>query len=187
VAYDFGAKFGSGLTYKAFLDRYANPEQRRRWDDTYAAMSLTSDQTALLESFVRNMQVVVLAGAWCGDCINQCPAFERFAQATPTIQVRYFDRDVDADVAAELYTCGAARVPCVVFLSEDGQFCGRYGDRTISKYRKMMSSLGGAACPTGLLTADAERNAVVQDWLNEFERIHAMLRTSSRLRQLHGD
>ena len=29
--------------------------------------------------------------------------------------------------------------------------------------------------------------AVVQDWLDEFERIQWMLRTSSRLRQLHGD
>mgnify|MGYP000894076490 CR=1 FL=1 len=95
--------------------------------------------------------------------------------------------DMSADVAAELHTCGGPRVPCVVFLSEDGQFCGRYGDRTLSKYRKVMSNVGGAACPTGLLTAEDERAYVVQDWLNEFERIHAMLRTSSRLRQKHGD
>jgi hypothetical protein len=187
VSYDFGVKFQSGLSYAAFLDRYATPEQRQRWDDTFAAMTLRPEQQQLLEGFVRNMQVVVLAGAWCGDCINQCPAFERFAQATPTIDVRYFDRDVDADLAAELQTCGAARVPCVVFLSEDGQFCGRYGDRTLSKYRKMMANVGGATCPTGLLTAEDERNSVVQEWLNEFERIHAMLRTSSRLRQKHGD
>ncbi|QDT54920.1 hypothetical protein Pan44_29600 [Caulifigura coniformis] len=187
MPYDFGAKFDSGLTYTAFLDRHATPEQRRRWDDTFAAMELSAEQTSLLESFTREMKVVVLAGAWCGDCINQCPAFERFAKATDKIQVRYFDRDADADVAAELHTCGAARVPCVVFLSEDGQFCGRYGDRTLSKYRKMMSNIGGAACPTGLLTAEDERNSVVQEWLNEFERIHAMLRTSSRLRQKHGD
>ena len=187
MAYDFGAKFESGLTYPAFLDRYATPEQRRRWDDTHNAITLNLDQRSLLESFVREMKVLVLTGAWCGDCINQCPAFERFAQATPTIKVRYFDRDVDADVAAELQTCGAARVPCVVFLSEDGQFCGRYGDRTLSKYRKLMSNIGGAVCPTGLLTADDERNTMVQDWLNEFERIHAMLRTSGRLRTLHDD
>jgi thiol-disulfide isomerase/thioredoxin len=187
VPYDFGAKFESGLAYKAFLDKYANPEQRQRWDDTHAAMKLTLDQRSLLESFVREMKVLVLTGAWCGDCINQCPAFERFAEATPTIKVRYFDRDVDADVAAELHTCGAPRVPCVVFLSEDGQFCARYGDRTLSKYRKLMGNVGGATCPTGLLTAEDERNAVVQDWLNEFERVHAMLRTSSRLRQKHGD
>jgi thiol-disulfide isomerase/thioredoxin len=186
MPYDFGARFESGLNYEAFLARYATPEQRRRWDDTLAAISLTLEQRSLLESFVREMKVLVLTGAWCGDCINQCPAFQRFAEATPTIRVRYFDRDVDADLAAELHTCGAPRVPAVVFLSEDGQFCGRYGDRTLSKYRKLMSNVG-AVCPTGLLTADDERNAMVQDWLNEFERIHSMLRTSSRLRQKHGD
>jgi len=28
---------------------------------------------------------------------------------------------------------------------------------------------------------------VTQDWVNEFERIQLMLRTSARLRQLHND
>ncbi len=114
MPYDFGARFSSGLTYTAFLDRYATPEQRRRWDETHAAIRLTLEQRSLLESFVRDMQVIVLTGAWCGDCINQCPAFERFSECTPRIQVRYFDRDVDADLAAEMHTCGhrACRAWC---------------------------------------------------------------------------
>ena len=31
--FPFAAKFETGLTYSAFLDRYATPEQRRRWND----------------------------------------------------------------------------------------------------------------------------------------------------------
>jgi thiol-disulfide isomerase/thioredoxin len=150
-------------------------------------VKLTSDQKSLLQSFTREMKVVVMAGAWCGDCINQCPIFDEFAATTSKIVVRYFDRDANPELAAELQTCGAARVPCVVFLSEDGQFCGRYGDRTISKYRKLMSSFAGATCPTGLVTPEDEIVAVTADWLVEFERVHAMLRTSNRLRQIHGD
>ncbi|MGH7200194.1 MAG: thioredoxin family protein [Planctomycetaceae bacterium] len=182
------AKFDDGLTYAAFLDRYATPEQRRRWDAVHQRMRLTDAQKELLRSFRREMNVLVLAGAWCGDCINQCPIFDRFAAENERIQVRYFDRDGHDDLATDLAICGGKRVPAVLFLSEDGHVCGRYGDRTISKYRQLVRSLDGAACPTGLVPDDANLlAAVTQDWLDEFERIAHMLRTSGRLRQKHGD
>ncbi len=184
---DYAAKFETGLGYADFLDKYADEGQRRRWDDFYASVSLSDDQRALLSSFVRDMKVLVLAGTWCGDCVNQCPIFEHFASTTTTLQVRYFDRDDNPDLADSLRTCAAPRVPAIVFLSEDGQFCGRYGDRTISKYRDMVATLSGAACPTGLAPDGSLTARVVQDWLNEFERIQWMLRTSGRLRKLHGD
>ncbi len=182
---DFGDKFSSGLSYSDFLDKYATASDRPRWNDFHRQVALTETQTALLGSFVRDMQVLVMAGAWCGDCVNQCPIFDHFAQATSTIQLRFFDRDDHPDLAAALQTCGAARVPAVVFLAEDGAFCGRAGDRTLTKYRKMVASLVGSACSTGV--PDDTTAAVVQDWLDEFERIQWMLRTSGRLRQKHGD
>ena len=134
------------------------------------------------------MKVFVLAGAWCGDCVNQCPIFDHFARATPTIRIRYFDRDQTPDLAERLSICGAARVPAVLFASEDDFSCGTYGDRTISKYRELASAAAGAACPTGIvLPGQSAIDGVIQDWLDEFERIQWMLRTSGRLRKLHGD
>jgi hypothetical protein len=104
------------------------------------------------------------------------------------IEVRYFDRDDHADLADAVKICGGRRVPTVIFLAEDGAFCGLLGDRTLSKYRQLMQSLDGAACPTGLVGPDAGTlAAVVQDWLDEFERVQGMLRTSPRLREKHGD
>jgi len=184
---DYSAKFDAGLTYAGFLQKYASPDQFRRWNDFHATVALTPHQTTLLQSFVRDMKVLVVAGAWCGDCVNQCPIFQHFEQVQPKIHVRYFDRDDDSDLTAELTTCGGARVPTVVFLSEDGHVCGRYGDRTLSKYRSMIAGYAGPACPSGLAAEGSLTEAVVQDWLNEFERIQWMLRTSSRLRQLHRD
>ena len=184
---DLLSRHQSGLTYTAFLDRYATPEQRRRWDDVHASIHLTTSQREILAQFTRRMPVLVLAGAWCGDCIQQCPIFDHFATACDRIDVRYFDRDADADLMQQFPTCGGARVPTVVFLSEDGHLCGRYGDRTLAKYREMASRLGGAACPTGLSGGESLTERVVTEWLNEFERIQWMLRTSTRLRQLHGD
>lgn len=182
---DFGAKFPTGLTYDDFLEKYANGSDKARWDGFHQQVTLTDEQKSLLNSFVRDMQVLVMAGAWCGDCVNQCPIFDHFAKQTDKIQLRFFDRDDNPDLAAALQTCGAPRVPAVVFLAEDGAFCGRAGDRTLSKYRRMASSLAGNACSTGI--ADDLTGAVIQDWLDEFERIQWMLRTSGRLREKHGD
>ena len=40
---------------------------------------------------------------------------------------------------------------------------------------------------TGASLADDERAAATQDWLDQIERVHLLLRLSGRLRQKHGD
>lgn len=186
--FDFAAWYDKGLTYDAFLAKFATDEQKRRWADLHGQVALTAEQKALLQSFKREMKVLVVAGAWCGDCVNQCPIFPHFVAENAKIGMRYFDRDDSAELAAELSICGAPRVPSIIFLSEDGFPCGRYGDRTLSKYRQLTSGMEGATCPTGLVAPEKSLlENVVQDWLGEFERIQLMLRTSGRLRTLHGD
>jgi thiol-disulfide isomerase/thioredoxin len=185
---DWERVFGEALGYEAFLDRYATPEQRRRWDSLHDRIALTEDQRTLLGSFVRAMPVLVLNGAWCGDCINQCPIFDRFANATTAIDLRFLDRDAREDVRTELMMNGGQRVPVLVFLSEDFQEVARFGDRTISRYRRMAKEQLGLSCPTGIVPPDAEAlAAVTAEWLEQFERAQLILRLSARLRQKHGD
>jgi hypothetical protein len=181
-------KFGQGLPYADFIGKYANEGQKQRWRQFHEQMKLTPAQTELLGSFRRTMNALCLAGAWCGDCINQCPIFEHFAAAAPVIKMRYLDRDEHADVQRELQINGGDRVPVVVFFSEDGFEVARYGERTLSKYRQMMREQAGASCPTGIVsTNDPLLAQVTQDWLNEFERVQWLLRLSPRLRQKYGD
>lgn len=185
---DYGAKFLTGLSYADFLSTYGTEDQRRRWAAVHDQVALTPVQRELLAGFTREMKVLCLAGAWCGDCVNQCPIFDHFAAVNGRITVRYFDRDAHPDLGERLSVCGAARVPAVLFLSEDNHQVGMYGDRTLSKYRRMAADQLGATCPTGLVPEPQSLlAAVTQDWLNEFERVQLILRTSSRLRQLHGD
>src|SRR3981081_4275286 len=99
---DWMTVFPDALPYAAFLDRYATPAQQARRDAARARVRLEPVQSELLGGFVRKMPVVCLAGAWCGDCVNQCPAFEQFARVSPKLVVRYFDRDTHADLAGEL-------------------------------------------------------------------------------------
>ena len=63
---DFAAKFEEGLSYDQFLQKYADDEQKRRWDGLYNEVSLTDSQKELLKSFVREMKLLVTAGSWCG-------------------------------------------------------------------------------------------------------------------------
>jgi thiol-disulfide isomerase/thioredoxin len=185
---NFAAVFDQGLRYEAFLSKYASDEQRRRWEAVYTHVLLSTDQNRLLAGFRREMKVLVVAGTWCGDCVNQCPIFPHFSKQSEKIGIHYFDRDDNKELAQELSICGAPRVPSVLFLSEDGFPCGRAGDRTISTYRDIAARQLGPSCPTGLTPQDKTLlQNVVQDWLDEFERIQLMLRTSARLRQLHND
>jgi hypothetical protein len=186
--FDYSATRTHGLKYEDFLAQHGTDDQRARWQAVHDAVRLTPHQRDLLGSFKREMHVLCLAGAWCGDCVNQCPIFHHFAQASPRIELRFFDRDAHPDLAAEIKICGGSRVPVVVFLSEDDQMVGWYGDRTLAKYRQLAREQLGAACPTGIGPVDQDLlAAVMQDWLDEFERVQLLLRLSSRLRQLHGD
>ncbi|HEV3144421.1 MAG TPA: thioredoxin family protein [Gemmataceae bacterium] len=181
-------KWSAALPYREFLAKYGTASQQARWQQTLDAVSLKPGQRELLAAFGREMKVLCLAGTWCGDCSGQCPIFERFAEAAPVVHVRYLDRDEHADVQRELQINGGNRVPVLVFFSEDGFEVARCGERTLSKYRAMMHTVAGANWPTGIIAqGDSLMDQVVQDWLNEFERVQWILRLSPRLRQQHGD
>lgn len=186
---DYYEVFQSGRNYSDFLEQFGTPQQIAGWQDYRDQIQLTDSQKSLLESFSRQLNVLCMAGVWCGDCVQQCPIFDVFEKTASTISIRYVDRDENPQLKNELTICGGARVPQVVFLSEDGQVVGRNGDRTLSRYREMASRQLGAACPTGIVGegGDSVLNSVVQDWLDEFERIHWILRLSPRLRSIHND
>lgn len=180
--------FSAALPYEAFLTKYGGDADQTRWQRVLDQSVLTAAQSALLAKFTRKMSVLCLAGAWCGDCASQCPMFQRFAQASSKIELRFLDRDDHADVQRELQICGGNRVPVVVFFSEDGYEVARYGERTLSQYRQMAQHAVGESCSTGIPVAgDPLPARILQDWLDEFERVQWILRLSPRLRRKHGD
>jgi hypothetical protein len=182
------AAFAAALPYQEFLARHGTADQRARWDAFHARVTLTSEQGKLLAGFVRRMPVLVLAGAWCGDCVNQCPIFAHFAAASAAIDLRFLDRDARPDIAAHLKVCGGQRVPVAAFFSEDFTPVLFYGDRTLAAYRSAAAAQIGTSCSTGIVPPPGEQiAAVTQDWLDQFERVQLILRLSGRLRQLHGD
>jgi Thioredoxin len=185
---DWSSQFESALPYDKFLDRYATPSQRVRWDAMHARFALAPAQRELIGGFARRMPVLCLAGAWCGDCINQCPVFDHFAQGSSRIELRFLDRDAKPELRDLLAINGGHRVPVVVFLSEDWFQVSCFGERTLSIYRRLAAEQLGPACPTGFVPPATEALAVnTAEWLAEFERAQLILRLSPRLRSKYGD
>ena len=185
---DYRVKFQQGLSYRQFLERYGGDRHTPRWQTVYEKVVLTPRQRELLVSFRRDLPVLCLAGAWCGDCVAQCPIFERFAEASEKIRLRFLDRDEHMDLQRQLQINAGNRVPVVVFLSEDFFEVARYGERTLAKYRQMATEVLGAACPTGVVAPGEKLLAeVTQEWLDEFERAQLLLMLSPRLREKHKE
>ena len=70
-------------------------------------------------------------------------------------------------------------MPVAIFMAEDFELCGVYGDRTINRYRALAKKQLGPSCPIGVVPPDRdEMAATLKDWLDEFERVQLMLRLS---------
>jgi thiol-disulfide isomerase/thioredoxin len=181
-------EFEAALPY----DRYVatgKPEQQPAWQRIYDQVRLTDAQRGLLRGFVRELNVLVVSGIWCGDCAQQCPLLEHIAATNPAkIHLRFVDRDEHAGLSARLRMNGGQRVPVALFLGEDFEFVSLLGDRTLARYRALAARQLGPSCPLpGAPVPSDELAATLQDWLNEFERVQLLLRLSARLRQKHGD
>lgn len=181
-------QFFTALPYDAYV-RTGTEEQQRRWKQVYDVAAITEAQRSLLTTFTRQMNVLVISGIWCGDCVQQCPLLEKIALANSRrIQVRFVDRDQHKDLSSQLRINGGDRVPVILFLAEDHELCAMYGERTLSRYRALARRQLGPSCEIAIAPPDQDELAAgLQDWLNEFERIQLMLRISPRLRQKHAD
>jgi thiol-disulfide isomerase/thioredoxin len=181
-------KHAAGLSYGDYLAT-GTAKQQADWTATYDAAELTPEQHRLVASFQRQLNVLCLSGIWCGDCVQQVPLIQRIAEANPDrIDVRYLDRDEHADLQAQVTINAGNRVPVLVFCAEDHELVSWYGDRTLSRYRALAAKQLGAACPLpGAPVAQGELDATLADWLGEFERVHLLLRLSTRMRRKYGD
>jgi hypothetical protein len=120
--------------------------------------------------------------------VQQVPLIQRIAEATPRIDLRYLDRDQHLDLAEQVRINDGLRVPVLLFLAEDHEPVSIMGDRTLTRYRAIAARQLGASCPLPGAALDADEvRGTLQDWLDEFERVHLLLRLSARLRQKHGD
>ncbi len=182
------AKHEAGKPYQAYVAA-GTAQQQENWQRIYEQAKLTDAQRSLIGSFVRRVNIIAMSGVWCGDCSQQCPAIQRIAEANPeAIDLRWLERDDHKDLQQLVRINAGDRVPVLIFCAEDYEPVGWYGDRTLSRYRALAQKQLGPSCPLpGAPVSDDDLAATLQDWLDQIERVHLLLRLSGRLRQKHGD
>ena len=170
------SKHNAGLSFDEYVAT-AKPDKQEAWRAVYDRVELTEPHKTLIASFTREMKILVSSGVWCGDCVQQCPLLARIAEANDLIDLRFVDRDEHADLSQRIMLCQGLRVPTAVFMAEDYEFIGLFGDRTLTRYRSMAAQQLGANCPLpGAPIPTDELRATLGDWLNEIERLQLLLR-----------
>lgn len=182
-------KFEQAQSYDTFVAGGEGLGHRPPWDQRYGECELDTTQRQRVEGFTRKMHVLCLTGTWCGDCALQGAAMQRIAQANPqSIDLRFILRDQEhADLVVKAPINAGFRVPVTWWLAEDFAPVACFGDRSLSRYRSMaVKALGERSGVFAPPPGDPVR-AVLDEMLDEFERVHLLLRLSGRLRQKHGD
>ncbi len=174
-----------------FLDliKMAEFDRQPQWHDRFDLLALDAAQTERVQQWNREMHVLCMTGPWCGDCALQGAAMQRIVEANPShLHLRFIPR---IDKFAELIVANPInagfRVPITWFMSEDFEHVSRIGDRTLSRYRSIArKTLGDEA---NVLASPPENpvRAVLDEILDEFERVALLLALSPRLRKKHGD
>ncbi len=178
--------FETALDWEGYLA--TDPDRASGWRDLHRQISLTPAQQELIAGFTRTVNILVISGIWCGDCVRQGPMIQAIGDASPCLHPRYLDRDTMPELMDELSINGGKRVPVMIFMAEDFEPVSVAGDRTLKYYRHLAAARLGASCPVPGAKTDADLLAdTTQDWLDEVERVHLLLRLSGRLRQRHGD
>ncbi len=181
------AAFEQGLPYPEYVAT-GDADKQAKWAAFLEQVHLTDAQRETVGGFVRELNVLIISGVWCGDCVQQCPMAHRIADASRTVNLRLVDRDEHMDLAERFTICGGTRVPVILFLNEDYDLLSFWGDRSLARYRAMAARNLGPACPLpGAPVPADEIAATLADWVDEFERAHLIARLSTKLRHRHGD
>jgi len=184
------SKFEQALPYDAFVALGEPEGHHHQWHQRREQLALSPEQAALVQGFERDMNVLCLTGTWCGDCALQGAAMQRIAEANPErIHLQFVLRsEAHADLIVPNRINAGFRVPVTYFCAEDFEPVSRFGDRTLSRYRAMARKQAPEGAVTVLEPPPADPvRTVLQEVLDEFERVHLLLRTSTRLREKHVD
>jgi len=166
-----------------------SPLHAKRWHGSASKMpSLTEEQRRRLVGHHRALNVLLVSAVWCGDCVRQGPMIQKIVDVCDdVVRLRVIEREENSELRDEIRLMGAARVPVVVFLTEDFFEVGRFGDRMLTAYRKMAESEYGDTRWASRTSPEGETASELGEWVDIFERCLLMARLSPLLRRRHGD
>ncbi|HVB37313.1 MAG TPA: thioredoxin family protein [Vicinamibacterales bacterium] len=177
--------FDQAADYETYLAQSPAAKADRWRAQMLALPELTVDDRERLTGHDVRLNVLLVSGVWCGDCVRQGPMLRQLAAAAGhEVELRVIDRDADTAVRDELRILGAMRVPVAVFLTDQFLEVGRFGDRMLSTYRRKAVTEVGAACALPNASTPADELAAERgEWLDVVERMLLMVRLSPITRE----
>ena len=105
------------------------------------------------------------------------------------IHLRFIPKaDEHADLIVKAAINAGFRVPVTWFMADDFEPIAWFGDRTLSRYRSIArKTLSGAQMAALPEPRDDPVREVLGEMMDEFERVHLLLRLSPRMRAKHDD
>ena len=183
----FKSYFEKALPYESYL-KTGTADQVSKWQNVEKTISLNNVQIERIISFKRKLNILVMSGIWCGDCVRQGPMFKAMGSINSLMDFKFIDNREHPELLEELKINGAQKVPVIVSLSEDFYEISRFGDVHLSIYKRKAAQQLGTACDPGILAPPGnELELELNEWLDYFERIQLMLRLSPALRERYGD
>jgi thiol-disulfide isomerase/thioredoxin len=175
------------VRYEDFV-KTAKPEEAVIWKEREGRTpELTEEQKTRLRGYNRELNLLMYATSWCGDCSRQAPMLKKVVEAAgEKVRLKLIDRETSKELQDELRIVGALRIPIVVFLTEDFWEVGRFGERLLNMYRSKAAREIGRGKDLGVLSTSALTREMA-DWLDVFERMLIMVRLSPPLRKRHND
>lgn len=185
---DFWKKYwNQALSLDEFIEG-TKLDEKEQWNNRKSIVpDLEADQIERLSGFDRQLNVLMYAGGYCGDCSRQAPMLLKMADvAGEKVTLRVIEREGLTELQDELRVLGALRVPIVVFLTEDYWEVGRFGERLLSVYRSKAARELGRGKDQGVLSPKALRRET-SEWLDIFERMLLMVQLAPPLRRRYND
>ena len=179
--------FDKALDYESYLNT-GTEQEKEKWRSYEQEVSLTPELIKRISSFKRKLNILVMSGIWCGDCIRQGPIFNAIEKQSKLFKFKFIDNRENPELLEELKINGAQKVPVIVCLTEDFYEVSRFGDKHLSVYRSKVDKELGAACDPGILPP--EKSALeleINEWIDYFERLQHMLRLAPALRRRYND
>ena len=84
----------------------------------YDAVELSEEDERFLRGVKREVHILCLSEAWCGDCIRQVPVCARMCAENKNLKLRIIGRDDHLEVMERYLFNGVAVVPVFVFFNE---------------------------------------------------------------------
>jgi hypothetical protein len=121
-------RFGQGMTVREYIDQMSMNKARFLAALDSTAVGPGDDQ--VLERFAATRKILAITEDWCGAAIASLPFVVKLVEGKPSIEMRIFLRDENADLMDQFLKNGLHRsIPVFAFFDEDMNELARFIER----------------------------------------------------------